>query len=123
MSDGQRFYISQTTGFRTEHGGTYEHEYAVVDATTTQTVALFIADRPRRGSEEIFSMSKRGAHWRARQHCHKLNQLELLDSDVDVVEVVPPDVGAVQDLHPVATHVDVLDELALSRRKKRRAGP
>ena len=74
--DGQRFYISQTSGYRSEHGDTYEHEYAVVDTASSHTVALFIADRPRYGREETFKAAKRGAHERARRYCVLLNKRE-----------------------------------------------
>ena len=48
----------------------------MVDTTTTHTVALFLATRPRYGSEEVFSQSKRGAHERARRYCVLLNKRE-----------------------------------------------
>jgi hypothetical protein len=79
LSDGQRFYISQTWGHDGHHSqAPLEHEYAVVDAVTSQTIALFIATRPRYMREEPWAEERRRTHLRARECCHALNLAEAL---------------------------------------------
>lgn len=77
MSDVDRYYISQTSGYTGPASGAsrYEYEYAVVDMATTYAVALFIASYTTR-DRHLFTRRKCEAHSRARRLCKALNAQE-----------------------------------------------